>query len=236
MQAEQVAAKAAARIFVICDQSDTAPLWGYMLREKGLLVTLETQSARALEELPPGGCELTIIDVDIPEPERIALCQRFRELSASPLLMLLPAHHETHILEAYAAGVDDVIIKPISPAILMAKILAWMRRGWAQPVEGMMAIRAGKHSLDPGRRCAVDPEGRVISLTGLEFRLLHLLMSRPGNVFKAEDIIRLIWGGFGHGDEALLKNVVYRLRRKIEPEPGHPRLLQTWPGGYSFQG
>ena len=73
-------------------------------------------------------------------------------------------------------------------------------------------------------------------LTNLEFRLLHLLMSRPGQIFSAEDTIESIWGGHGGGDQVLLKNVVYRLRKKIEADPSHPVLLQTWPGGYSFQG
>ena len=67
-------------------------------------------------------------------------------------------------------------------------------------------------------------------------RLLHFLMSRSGCIFSAEDIIQAIWGGYGSGDEVLLTNVVYRLRRKIEDDPSQPALLQTWQGGYSFQG
>ena len=61
-------------------------------------------------------------------------------------------------------------------------------------------------------------------------------MSRPTHVFSADDIIQSIWGGYGHGDQVLLKNVVYRLRRKIEADPGRPLLLQTGLGGYSFRG
>jgi len=61
-------------------------------------------------------------------------------------------------------------------------------------------------------------------------------MSRPGHVFSAEDIIESMWGEYGSGDPVLLKNVVYRLRKKIEADPSQPVLLQTWQGGYSFQG
>jgi DNA-binding response OmpR family regulator len=81
----------------------------------------------------------------------------------------------------------------------------------------------------------VNPEGMEIKLTNLEFRLLHLLMSRPGHVFSVEDIVQSIWGGYDSGDQVLLKNVVYRLRRKIEPDPGNPVLVQTGPGGYCFR-
>jgi DNA-binding response OmpR family regulator len=97
-------------------------------------------------------------------------------------------------------------------------------------------VRAGKHRLDPARRCIVDAHGLEIKLTNLEFHLLHILMSRPGHIFSAEDIIESIWGGYGNGDHILLKNVVYRLRKKIEEDPSHPLLVQTWQGGYSFQG
>ena len=60
-------------------------------------------------------------------------------------------------------------------------------------------------------------------------------MSRPGSVFSAEGIIEALWGGYGNGDQALLKNVVYRLRKKIEADPSRPVFLQTWQRGYCFQ-
>ena len=75
-----------------------------------------------------------------------------------------------------------------------------------------------------------------VKLTNLEFRLLHALMSRPAHIFAVDEIIEFIWGGYGEGDHILLKNVVYRLRKKIEADPSHPVLLQTWQGGYSFHG
>jgi DNA-binding response OmpR family regulator len=65
---------------------------------------------------------------------------------------------------------------------------------------------------------------------------LHLLMSRPGFTFNAEDIIQAIRGGYGNGDQVLLKNVVYRLRRKLEADPNRPVYLQTGQRGYCFQG
>ena len=180
--------------------------------------------------------DLVVIDIDTTHQDPMVLYKKFRAVSVAPILLFLPAHHETQILAAYAAGVDEVVVKPISPAIFLAKIVAWVRRSWTLPVDGLSLVKAGKHRLDPTRRCLIDPAGLEIKLTNLEFRLLHLLMSRPAFVFSAEDIIQSIWGGFGNGDQVLLKNVVYRLRRKIEVDPGRPALLQTWQGGYSFQG
>ena len=224
------------KVFVVCDQRDTAPVWGYILRQQGLTVVLETSRDKAIErwsnELP----DVVVLDVDIVQEERMELYSKFRAVCVAPILLFLPAHHETQVLEAYAAGVDEVVVKPISPAIFLAKIMAWVRRSWIMPVAELSLVMAGKHRLDPTQRCIVDSKGLEIKLTNLEFRLLHLLMSRPGYVFSAGDIIASLWGGYGNGDQILLKNVVYRLRKKIEADPSHPMLLQTWQGGYSFQG
>jgi DNA-binding response OmpR family regulator len=224
------------KIFVVCNRSDTAPVWGYILRQEGLSVILETSLEKAVDRWSAEMPDLVVIDLDIPHRDRMELYKKFREVSIAPLLLFLPTHHETQILEAYTAGVDEVVIKPISPPIFLAKILAWVRRSWSVPIVGLSLVKAGKHRLDPTRRCLIDPEGQEINLTNLEFRLLLLLMSRPAYVFSADEIIQSIWGGYGRGDQVLLKNVVYRLRKKIEAEPSRPLLLQTGPGGYSFQG
>ena len=224
------------KIFVVCDRTDTAPVWGFILRQQGLTVILETSLDKALDRWSLEMPDLVVIDIDVAREDPMILYKKFRAVSVAPILLFLPAHHENQILEAYASGVDEVVVKPISPAIFLAKILAWVRRSWTVPIDGLSLVKAGRHRLDPNRRCLIDPAGNEVKLTNLEFRLLHLLMSRPATVFNAEDIIQAIWGGFGNGDQVLLKNVVYRLRRKIENDPSQPALLQTWQGGYSFQG
>lgn len=233
---DELKSKYVPKIFVVCDRTDTAPVWGFILRQQGLKVILETSLDKAVDRWSMEMPDLVVIDIDIAHHDPMVLYKKFRAVSVAPILLFLPAHHETQILEAYAAGVDDVIVKPISPAIFLAKIVAWVRRSWTVPVDGLSLVKAGKHRLDPTRRCLIDPTGDEIKLTNLEFRLLHLLMSRPAYVFNAEEIVQAIWGGFGNGDQVLLKNVVYRLRRKIEEDPSRPTLLQTWQGGYSFQG
>ena len=223
------------KIFVVCDQSTTAPVWGYILRQQGLSVVREASLENAIERWSAEIPDLVVIDVDVPHDRRLDLYKKFRAVSVAPILLFLPVYHETEILEAYAAGVDEVVVKPISPAIFLAKIMAWTRRSWTVTVDQLELVNAGKHRLDPARRCLVNPQGQEVKLTNLEFRLLHLLMSRPGHVFSAEGIVESIWGGYDDGDQVLLKNVVYRLRRKIEADPSRPLLVQTGPGGYCFQ-
>lgn len=233
-QVETIETTQITKVFVVCDRSDTAPVWGYILRQRGLTVILEPSLEKAVDRWTTENPDLVVIDVDVPHADRLELYERFRAVSVAPILLFLPVYHETEILEAYAAGVDEVVVKPISPAIFLAKIQAWMRRSWTVPTAELSQVKAGRHRLAPARRCMINPDGREIKLTNLEFRLLHLLMSRPGHVFSAEDIIEALWGGYGNGDQVLLKNVVYRLRRKIEADPSRPAFLQTWQRGYSF--
>ena len=224
------------KVFVVCDQRDTVPVWGYILRQQGLIVILETSLERAIDRWSIEMPDLVVLDLTANHHERMEIYQRFRAVSEAPILLFLPSYHETEILVSYQAGIDDVIIKPISPPIFFAKIMAWVRRSWTVPVASLSLILAGSHRLDPARRCLIKADGLEVRLTNLEFRLLHLLMSRPGQIFTAEEIVQSIWGGYGNGDQVLLKNVVYRLRKKIEADPSRPVLLQTWQGGYCFQG
>jgi DNA-binding response OmpR family regulator len=224
-----VISQSTARVFIVCDQDATAPIWGYIIREKGLVAILETSVQRAMqrsaEEIP----DLIVVDLNAPHAQRMELCRKLRSLSSSPILLFLPYHNEPEILEAYQNGVDECVVKPVSPAIFLAKILAWSRRSWAEP---MKPHHTGRLRLDPSHRSAIGKNKIEMKLTNLEFRLLHLLMSRPGYVFPAEEIIQTVWGA--EGDIALLKNVVYRLRKKLEEDAGESQLIKTWPGGYSF--
>lgn len=228
--------RAISKIFVICNQQDTAPVWGYILRQQGLIVILETSPEKAIDRWSTEMPDLVVLDLSGTHEDRMELYERFRAVCVAPILLFLPTYHETEILEAYRAGVDDVVVKPVSPPVFLAKILAWGRRSWTVPITTLSLVNAGKHRLDPTHRCLIQPDGSEVKLTNLEFRLLHLLMSQPSYVFGADEIVQSIWGGYGNGDQVLLKNVVYRLRKKIESDPGHPVLLQTWQGGYSFQG
>ncbi len=218
------------RVLIVCDQSDTAPLLGYMIREKGLNAIIETSVQRALNRAIDLLPELIVIDVNAAHAERMQLVKEYRRLTSNPILLFLPTHHETEILEAYQAGVDECVVKPISPAIFIAKISAWAKRSGTpllQPATPQML------TLDPARRSAKLANGEEIDLTHLEFRLVRLLTSRPGYVFTNDEIIRAVWGSKGENDQTALKNVIYRLRKKL----GNKReyMIQTSPGGYSFR-
>lgn len=217
------------RIFIVCDQDATAPIWGYIIREKGLIAIVETSIDRAIEHAKKETPDLIVIDLNAPHQKRIEIAHSFRSLSSSPILFFLPSNNENEILEAYQNGVDECVVKPISPAIFLAKILAWSNRTHN---ESTKPRRNSRLRLDASHRSAIGKNKKEIKLTNLEFRFLQLLINRPGHVFPADEIIETVWGA--EGDIVLLKNVVYRLRKKMEEEFNETELIKTWPGGYSF--
>jgi DNA-binding response OmpR family regulator len=114
-------------------------------------------------------------------------------------------------------------------------VRACMRRSWTVSAKALDKIQGGKLCLDPANRHVTVDDGSVVKLSNLEFRVLHLLMTHRGQVLPSELIVDRVWGSAGAGDSVVLKNVVYRLRRKIELDAAHPRYLQTVAGeGYVF--
>lgn len=218
------------RVLIVCDQSDTAPLLGYMIREKGLNAIIETSVQRALNRAIDLVPELVVIDVNAEHAERMRLIKEYRKLTQNPILLFLPTQNETQILEAYEAGVDECIVKPVSPAIFLAKITAWARRSGTHMLQPAISQ---KLTLDPAHRSAKLASGEEIDLTHLEFRLVRLLTSRPGYIFANDEIIRAVWGSKGENDQTALKNVIYRLRKKLGKKREY--MIQTSPGGYSFR-
>ncbi|MDX1522889.1 MAG: response regulator transcription factor [Anaerolineae bacterium] len=223
------------RALLVSDDRPTGQIWAHGLGQKGLEVVLVGTAEETLKSWATETFDLVVIDVYTPRLDGIDLTRQLRTVAVNPILFLTYNTAEPHILEAYEAGVDECITKPISPPLFLAKVTAWLRRSWTVPAEALDNLEVGPFRLDPASRQLVQADQDSIKLTNLEFRLLHLLMSHQGQVLDTELIVDRVWGHSGDGDNTLLKNVVYRLRRKLEPNPSQPRYLQTMAGeGYSF--
>ena len=110
------------------------------------------------------------------------------------------------------------------------------RRAQVLPNAALETVQVGEFRLDPDRRLLCTPDGQVVKLTNLETRLLYLLMNHPAWTLETDYLVDRVWGHFGEGDSILLKNLVYRLRRKIEPNPSQPCYLLTEGSlGYRFR-
>lgn len=223
------------KALVVYDDLEAGKIWGYSLEQLGLQVALATIT----EDIPSKWRE-TLPDLFLftdfnAKSEELALCRDLRGLTPVPILLLTNKTGLELQLEAYRAGVDECIVQPIEPRLFLAKVRAWMRRGRSLPYSAVEGVRAGGHLLEMELRRLCLPDGTSVSLTHLEARLLFVLMSRPGMAVDSASLVKRIWGQYAGGDTTLLKNVVYRLRRKIEPDPANPvHLLQESKLGYRF--
>ena len=133
-------------------------------------------------------------------------------------------------MKALDIGADDYLTKPFSPRTLLARIKALLRRAG---MEGAGPMTAGALSLDLEALSLRVGQGAPLRLTRLEGRLMQILIANAGHVVGTERLLVHVWGSSGSGDRQLLKQLVHRLRHKIEPDPVHPTFLQTESGaGY----
>jgi DNA-binding response OmpR family regulator len=207
-----------------------------MIRERKLHAIIETAPQNAVKRCEEDKPALTILDLQLPHAKILDLCLKLRTVCENPILLFLPAYDENLIVEYYDTGIDDCLVKPISPVVFYMKVRAWLRHSEQPPVTVMSKLHVGNLCLDPNHNSLAREDGKEIKLTDLECRLLYLLMSHPDHVFEADAIVSQVWGLYGEQDVTLLKHVIYRLRRKLEEDPTNPRWIQTWHGkGYSFR-
>lgn len=222
-------------ILIICDEPTTSRIWSLCITELNCRPLVANSVKQAVAIIEESSLDLIVVDVTSRDVSGIQICHDLREYANVPLLLLTPINNETHTLEAYQAGVDECIIKPISPALFFAKIKVWLHRSWTVQVESLDKLTIGNYTLEPAKHYLQGGDGKKIHLSNLEFRVLYLLMNHPNQSFTHEEIIRRVWGFYGEGDSALVKNVIYRLRKKIEPNPNESRFIRTETGGYLFR-
>ena len=224
-----------ARVLLVSDDPETCQLWAFGLKQRGLESIMAGSAEVAMDYWAEKSFSLVIINVYANQADGIKLCRQLRSEIVNPILVFLSSRDESQALAAYEAGADECIFKPIGLRLFLAKVAAWSRRSWTVPTQALTSLQASDLQLDAVRRQVVTA-AKVVELTNLEFRLLHFLMNHQDQVIETTTIIDRVWGYNSHADGTSLKNVVYRLRRKIEPDPHQPRYILTIMGeGYTFQ-
>jgi DNA-binding response OmpR family regulator len=218
------------KILVVDDDPELLPLVAFALRQGGFLALEAATGERALELVAEEAPDLLVLDVNLPGIDGFEVCRRLRETGdRTPILMLTVRGDEEDLVRGLDLGADDYLTKPFSPRTLLARVRALLRRrGW-QPSRSV----SGDLELDEELQ-AVQLGGQPpLRLTALEYRLLHLLVAYAGRTVPTERILRHVWGTRSDGDRQLLKQLVHRLRQKIEVNPSRPTRLCTEPGvGY----
>ena len=145
-----------------------------------------------------------------------------------PVLFLSARDSDADKIRGLGLGGDDYIVKSATPAEVVARVKAVLRR--ASPAGGLQTLRFGELEVDLAAH-EVSCEGRQIELTAREFALLRVLVEHPRQVFSRDQLFELVWGSFG--DRSAVAVYIGRLRQKIEPDPARPRYIVTvWGAGY----
>jgi DNA-binding response OmpR family regulator len=222
------------KILIVSNLQTTSPLWTFNLTQRHWDITLEPHPDNAAQRWSEVLPDLIVCDMDS-EAVSIELIAKLREEAVLPILLLTSNRSESFLLEIYRAGVDECVLKPIPPLLLEAKLRAWLRRSSNVPVEVLETLKVDDLHLIPSDRAVIFDSKDPIHLTNLELRLLYYLMGRSGRTLTTEELCHRVWSHHSLGDPTTLKNLVYRVRRKIEADPAHPHYLHTVPGvGYRF--
>lgn len=221
------------RILVADDDRELGEILTFALQRAGFDVVKAEDGEQALRLFGETEPALVILDYNMPKLDGLQVCRKLRATSAVPIIMLTVRNAEEDILNAFESGADDYVAKPFSPKQLIARIKAELRRA-GMPQRGI--ITSGTLTLDPVRHEVTQPGFGPISLTPLEFRLLHVLIENRGQVLTVEDLVQQVWGHEETtGDRTLLKGLVRRLRQKVDLNPDVPSCIKTVVGvGYAY--
>ncbi len=220
-------------ILVVDDDRVLADLVSFTLRRERYEVICahdgDTALQRCRQEMP----NLVVLDVNLPDTDGFTLCTSIRTESNIPVILLTVRNHEDDILRGFEAGADDYVAKPFSPRQLVARARAVLRRAGG-PVQPEVR-NFGDWRLDPVRRELHNAEGEVVMLSLLESQLLDYFVINAGLVLSFDAIIDHLWGPEG-GTRSMVRQLVYRLRGKLEDAPQHYVYVHTLAGiGYEFK-
>ncbi len=221
------------KILVVDDDAELRGLVGFTLRQDGHAIVEAVNGADALATFAGERPDLVILDVNMPVMNGFEALRRLRAGSDVPVMMLTVMSSEEDQVRGLDLGADDYLVKPFSPRTLLARVRALSRRAGA-PAAGPVTL--GDLRIDADAQTVRLGDGAPIRLTALELRLLLVLVPQAGRVVAPERLARDIWGYQGIGDRTRLKQLVHRLRQKLEQDPAGRRYLVTVPGaGYALR-
>ncbi|QQS47154.1 MAG: response regulator transcription factor [Acidobacteriota bacterium] len=220
------------RILVVDDEPQITRVLRRTLSAQGYEVQTSGDGEEALEVFMNWNPGLVITDLSMPVMGGLELCRRIRKISTTPVIVLSVKGEERAKVEALDAGADDYITKPFGVDELLARIRVAFRR--SQTIEGRPSQDIGDFHIDLDAR-SISVTGREIHLTPKEFDLLIYLIKHAGKVLTHRTLLGAVWGGDYTEQNEYLRVFVGQLRKKIEPDPAHPRYIITEPWiGYRF--
>jgi OmpR family response regulator RpaB len=227
-------------ILVVDDEASIRRILETRLSMIGYQVVTACDGEEAIAAFRSTMPDLVVLDVMMPKLDGYGVCQELRKESDVPIVMLTALGDVADRITGLELGADDYVVKPFSPKELEARIRCVLRRVEKEQVNSIPnsgILQVGDLRVDTNKRQVFQGDERI-RLTGMEFRLLELLVSRSGDPFSRGEILKEVWGYTPerHVDTRVVDVHISRLRSKLEQDPANPELILTARGtGYLFQ-
>ena len=224
------------KILVIDDDPELLELVRLLFARAGAHVLTALDARQGLRQFYDHRPDLVILDLMMPGLDGWDTCQRLRELSEVPIIMLTALNQTDSIVRGLDHGADDYVTKPFANRVLLARARARLRRAeLSAPGQKPLVYDDGYLAIDLDRR-RVRADRRPVELTPTEYSLLAYLLKHASRVLTHEQILERIWGPECLDSTHYVHVYVHRLRQKLEQDPEHPRYILTEPGvGYRFE-
>ena len=227
----------AKKVLVVDDEKLIVKGIRFSLEQDGMEVDCAYDGQEALDKAMATAYDMILLDVMLPKMDGFEVCQRIREFSNMPIVMLTAKGDDMDKILGLEYGADDYITKPFNILEVKARIKAIMRRTTPQVVkeQKMTEIVSGDFTINTENRRLFILE-REINVTSKEFDMLLLLVTNPGKAYSRDELLRTIWGEDYPGDARTVDVHIRRLREKIEPNASEPKYVHTkWGVGYYYQ-
>ena len=222
-----------ATILAVDDEPQIRRVLRATLSAQGYTILEAKSGEEALDTIRHERVDLVLLDVNLPGISGLETCREIRSASDVPIIMLTVHNAEQDKVQALDAGADDYVVKPFGSEELMARIRAALRR--SSTAEELPPFEAPDLKIDFSKRL-VTVHGNNIRLTPKEFELLRHLVANQGKAIPHRRLLQAVWGP-DYGEETeYLRVFINQLRKKVEPDPSHPRYILTEPWlGYRFE-
>lgn len=226
------------RVLVVDDEKLIVKGIRFSLEQDGMEVAAAYDGEEALKLIRENHYDMILLDVMLPKYDGFEVCQRVREFSDVPVIMLTAKGDDMNKILGLEYGADDYIIKPFNILEVKARIKAIMRRVGKRDADGEnpKVLVKGDMKIDCESRRVTIGE-KEVNLTAKEFDLLELLAMNPNKVYSRENLLNIVWGYEYPGDARTVDVHIRRLREKVEANPSDPKYVYTkWGVGYYFRG
>ena len=224
-----------ARVLVVEDEPAIADIVSRYLRRAGYQPTIAATGKQALGRAEAARPDVVVLDLMLPDIDGLEVMRQLRQADRGrgAIILLTARGEESDRIVGLRLGADDYVVKPFSPAELVARVDAVLRR--IDPVaEREPPLRFDELQIDPAAR-EVLRDGQRVELTQREFELLLFLARHPGQAFTRDQLMDHVWQYAFYIDTSTVTVHIRRLRAKLEPDPARPRFIQTvWGVGYRF--